>query len=146
MERTAGVQAYYAESAERLGRVYESVSFESVHEALLDLLPEAPARALDIGAGTGRDAAALARRGFTVDAVEPVAELRDLAGRLHPGSGVTWRAGALPGIPGLQGPVRRRPAVRGVDAPAAGGTAPRHGAPGRTARPRRHPADHPAAR
>ncbi|WP_323184041.1 hypothetical protein [Streptomyces canus] len=40
MERTAGVQAYYAESAERLGRVYESVSFESVHEALLDLLPE----------------------------------------------------------------------------------------------------------
>ncbi|WP_406158763.1 class I SAM-dependent methyltransferase [Streptomyces canus] len=102
MERTAGVQAYYAESAERLGRVYESVSFESVHEALLDLLPEA--RALDIGAGTGRDAAALALRGFTVDAVEPLAELRDLAGRLHPGSGVTWRAGALPEIPGLQGP------------------------------------------
>jgi 2-polyprenyl-3-methyl-5-hydroxy-6-metoxy-1,4-benzoquinol methylase len=104
MERTTGVQAYYAESAERLGRVYESVSFESVHEALLDLLPEAPARALDVGAGTGRDAAALARRGFTVDAVEPVAELRDLAERLHPGSGVTWRAGALPEIPGVQGP------------------------------------------
>ncbi|WP_323184380.1 class I SAM-dependent methyltransferase [Streptomyces canus] len=46
----------------------------------------------------------MARRGFAVDAVEPVAELRDLAERLHPGSGVTWRAGALPEIPGLQGP------------------------------------------
>ena len=56
MERTTGVQAYYAESAQRLGRVYESVSFESVHEALLDLLPEPPARALDVGAGTGRSA------------------------------------------------------------------------------------------
>ncbi|MDH6550225.1 ubiquinone/menaquinone biosynthesis C-methylase UbiE [Streptomyces sp. SAI-041] len=56
MERSTGVQAYYAESAERLGRVYESVSFEDVHGALLDLLPPAPARVLDVGAGTGRDA------------------------------------------------------------------------------------------
>ncbi|MFJ9148810.1 class I SAM-dependent methyltransferase [Streptomyces sp. NPDC102270] len=104
MERTTGVQAYYAESAERLGRVYESVSFEAVHGALLDLLPEAPARVLDIGAGTGRDAAALAGRGYTVDAVEPVAELRRVAERLHPGSGVSWRAGALPEIPGVRGP------------------------------------------
>ncbi|MCF0080386.1 class I SAM-dependent methyltransferase [Streptomyces lomondensis] len=106
MERTsgAGVQAYYAESAERLATVYESVSFESVHEALLDLLPEPPARVLDVGAGTGRDAAALAGRDFTVDAVEPVTELRRVAERLHPGTGVTWRAGALPELHGVQGP------------------------------------------
>ncbi|MEW2559026.1 MULTISPECIES: class I SAM-dependent methyltransferase [Streptomyces] len=104
MERSTGVQAYYAESAERLGEVYESVSFEDVHGALLDLLPEAPARVLDVGAGTGRDATALAGRGYTVDAVEPVAELRRVAERLHPGSGVTWRPGALPEIPGVRGP------------------------------------------
>lgn len=104
MERTTGVQGYYAESAERLGKLYESVSFEAVHGALLDLLPEPPARVLDVGAGTGRDAAALAGRGYTVDAVEPVAELRQVAERLHPGSGVNWRAGALPEIPGVRGP------------------------------------------
>ncbi|MFD5406595.1 class I SAM-dependent methyltransferase [Streptomyces griseorubiginosus] len=104
MEQSTGVQAYYAESAERLGEVYESVSFEDVHGALLDLLPEAPARVLDVGAGTGRDATALAGRGYTVDAVEPVAELRRVAERLHPGSGVTWRPGALPEIPGVRGP------------------------------------------
>jgi 2-polyprenyl-3-methyl-5-hydroxy-6-metoxy-1,4-benzoquinol methylase len=104
MERTTGVQGYYAESAERLGRVYESVSFEAVHGALLDLLPTAPARVLDVGAGTGRDAAALAGRGYTVDAVEPVPELRRVAERLHPGSGVSWRPGALPEIPGVRGP------------------------------------------
>ncbi|MEU6915864.1 class I SAM-dependent methyltransferase [Streptomyces olindensis] len=100
----AGVQAYYAESAERLATVYESLSFESVHGALLDLLPEPPARVLDVGAGTGRDAAALAGRGFTVDAVEPVTELRRVAQRLHRGSGVTWRADALPALHGVQGP------------------------------------------
>lgn len=98
------MQAYYAESAERLGEVYESVSFEEVHGALLDLLPKAPARVLDVGAGTGRDATALAGRGYTVDAVEPVAELRRVAERLHPGSGVAWRPGALPEIPGVRGP------------------------------------------
>ncbi|MGW2317370.1 class I SAM-dependent methyltransferase [Streptomyces sp. NPDC001680] len=105
MERTsgAGVQVYYAESAERLGSVYETVSFESVHKALLDLLPDVPARALDVGAGTGRDAAALAGRGFLVDAVEPVAELRRVAARLHPDPGVTWREGALPELHSVQG-------------------------------------------
>lgn len=96
----AGVQAYYAESAERLATVYESVRFESVHGAL----PESPARVLDVGAGTGRDAAALAGRGFMVDAVEPVTELRRVAERLHQGTGVTWRAGALPSLHGVQGP------------------------------------------
>src|SRR3954452_1414966 len=63
MERTTGVQAYYAESAERLGRVYESVSFESVHEGLLDLLPKAAARALGVGAGAGGGGGAGRRRG-----------------------------------------------------------------------------------
>ncbi|MGQ3357308.1 MAG: class I SAM-dependent methyltransferase, partial [Phreatobacter sp.] len=67
--------AGYAEEAENLARQYESVTFEEVHAPLLHLLPLS-GRALDIGAGSGRDAAALAARGFAVTAVEPTAELR----------------------------------------------------------------------
>jgi protein-L-isoaspartate O-methyltransferase len=50
---------------------YESVAAETVHGWLVDLLPNAPALVLDIGAGTGRDAAWLASRGLEVVAVEP---------------------------------------------------------------------------
>ncbi|NEB06003.1 methyltransferase domain-containing protein [Streptomyces sp. SID13726] len=102
-----------------------SVSFETVHEALLDLLPDPPARVLDVGAGTGRDAAALAGRGFAVDAVEPVAE------RPHLRSGVAWRTASLPEIPGVRGTVQRPSALRGVDGPAASGAVSRDAVPGR---------------
>ena len=52
-------------------RRYESVAAETVHGGLVDLLPIAPALVLDVGAGTGRDAAWLASRGLEVVAVEP---------------------------------------------------------------------------
>ena len=42
----------------------------------VNLLPRPPGRALDVGAGTGRDAAWLARLGFQVVAVEPSGVLR----------------------------------------------------------------------
>ncbi|MGW1409720.1 class I SAM-dependent methyltransferase [Streptomyces sp. NPDC002403] len=53
---------------------------------------------LDVGAGTGRDAAALAARGHDVVAVEPTAELREHARRLHTGSGIVWVDDALPDL------------------------------------------------
>ncbi|GHB75539.1 hypothetical protein GCM10010377_77400 [Streptomyces viridiviolaceus] len=93
-----GVQAYYARQAQRLGRHYESVTFDDVHGALLDLLPPAGARVVDVGAGTGRDAAALAARGYRVTAVEPVPELREVAQGLHTGDNLCWVADALPGL------------------------------------------------
>ncbi|SCG08174.1 hypothetical protein GA0115255_123563 [Streptomyces sp. Ncost-T6T-2b] len=55
-DSTAG----YAEAADALAVQYEQVTFEDVHRDVLHLLPSAPARILDVGAGTGRDAAALA--------------------------------------------------------------------------------------
>jgi protein-L-isoaspartate O-methyltransferase len=61
----------YAEEAESLIRQYESFSFADVHGAELHLIPPAPCRALDVGSGTGRDAAALAAMGHSVLAVEP---------------------------------------------------------------------------
>ncbi|MGX2997132.1 class I SAM-dependent methyltransferase [Streptomyces sp. JNUCC 64] len=103
--RTApGVQPYYARNAALLGRRYGGVSFEEAHGGVLDLLPPAPARALDVGAGTGRDAAALARRGYRVVAAEPVRELREVARGLYPAADVRWTASALPELPGLEGP------------------------------------------
>ena len=47
----------YAEQAQALIPQYEAVSFEHKNATLLHLLPTAPARVLDIGAGTGVDAA-----------------------------------------------------------------------------------------
>ncbi|OIJ64972.1 class I SAM-dependent methyltransferase [Streptomyces mangrovisoli] len=100
----AGVQPYYAHNAAALGQRYGSVAFEDVHGAVLDLLPPAPAKVLDVGAGTGRDAAALAARGYEVAAVEPVTELRQVAQRLHPDANIRWVQDALPDLSRPEGP------------------------------------------
>ncbi|GAB2688925.1 hypothetical protein GCM10010442_02380 [Kitasatospora kifunensis] len=93
--------AGYTVAARALAAQYEEVGFEQVHGRLLHLLPPAPARVLDLGAGTGRDAAALARLGHVVTAVEPTAALRAHGERLHAGSGVRWVDDALPELPEL---------------------------------------------
>jgi len=95
-ESTAG----YASIADQLVVQYEGISFEEVHGQILHLLPPA-GRALDIGAGTGRDAAALARRGFSVTAAEPTAEMAAHGQRLHAGLDITWIDDALPQLPVL---------------------------------------------
>src|SRR5262245_32603363 len=74
----------YPKEAETLTRQYESVRFVDVHRHVLHLIPRAPCDVLDIGAGTGRDASALAGMGHRVVAVEPTAEFRARAARLHP--------------------------------------------------------------
>ena len=53
----------YAEEAEDLFKRYESIPFADAHRAVLHLIPAVPGRVLDIGAGTGRDAAWFAGRG-----------------------------------------------------------------------------------
>ncbi|MFC7302766.1 class I SAM-dependent methyltransferase [Streptomyces monticola] len=98
------VQEYYARSAELLAERYEALRFEDVHDEVLPFLPTPPAGVADVGAGTGRDAAALASRGFTVTAVEPVPELRAVAQRLHADAAVTWLDDALPALSRLTGP------------------------------------------
>lgn len=86
----------YAEQSVSLIPQYEAISFEHCHAAKLHLLPSAPGRVLDIGAGTGRDAAWFAERGHSVLAVEPTAELRVAAMALHPSSSIEWLDDALP--------------------------------------------------
>jgi SAM-dependent methyltransferase len=62
---------WYDANVQDVSRRYESVAAETVHGWLVDLLPNAPAVVLDVGAGTGRDAAWLVSRGLEVVAVEP---------------------------------------------------------------------------
>ena len=50
----------YAEEAEELVKRYESIPFVEKHHMVLHVIPSAPCRVLDIGAGTGADAAYLA--------------------------------------------------------------------------------------
>ncbi|WP_342240375.1 class I SAM-dependent methyltransferase [Inquilinus sp. OTU3971] len=88
----------YAEEADRLVRQYESLSFADVHGSVFHLVPPSPARVLDIGAGTGRDAAAFAAMGHEVIAVEPTAALRLQAATLHPSSRIEWIDDGLPEI------------------------------------------------
>ena len=68
---------YYDRYAEKFAARYDSVSFEAVHPFLLHFLPESGC-ALDVGAGSGRDARALTNRGLSVTAIEPAAGLRQL--------------------------------------------------------------------
>jgi SAM-dependent methyltransferase len=93
--RRAGNEGY-AEEAETLTRQYESVRFVDVHGPVLHLLPTTPSRVLDIGAGTGRDAAALAAMGHRVVAVEPTQSFRDRAALLHPSPRIEWAEDYLP--------------------------------------------------
>lgn len=89
---------WYDANAADVSRRYESVAAETVHGWLVDLLPAAPALVLDVGAGTGRDAAWLASRGLEVVAVEPSAAMHAAGLRLHPSPSIRWVVDTLPGL------------------------------------------------
>ena len=95
--RVSGTEGYGETAAER-ARQYESIGFADVHANILHLFPTAPSQIIDIGAGTGRDAAAFAERGHSVTAVEPTAELRAEAERLHARWPITWIDDSLPDL------------------------------------------------
>ena len=86
----------YADEAPELLKRYESISFADAHAPVLHLIPQAPCRVLDIGSGTGRDAAGLAALGHSVVAVEPTEELRRGAMLLHPSPMIEWLDDSLP--------------------------------------------------
>jgi hypothetical protein len=53
----------YDQDAEELAARCESIAFEEAHSGALDLVPERPGLVLDVGAGSGRDAAGFAGHG-----------------------------------------------------------------------------------
>jgi hypothetical protein len=94
----SGTEGYAAE-AEALVAQYESLSFADVRRPVRHLFPTAPCGVVDIGAGTGRDAAGFTALGHRVVAVEPTAELRTRAASLmRPGGAMilSLRYGPVP--------------------------------------------------
>lgn len=92
----------YDSDAEAFAEQYEQVDFEQIHGHWLDVLPTEPGDAIDIGAGSGRDAAALAARGWKVVAVEPSA-LGAIGARIHAGAGIRWLQDRLPLLSSVSG-------------------------------------------
>jgi SAM-dependent methyltransferase len=106
---------------------------------VLPLLPAAPASVIDIGAGTGRDAAWLAERGYRVVAVEPTEALRSRAIALHPSPAIEWIDDSLPALRARRRAaqaLRSGDADGGVDAPRRGGAPRRDGERRRAGRAR----------
>lgn len=97
-------RGYEKEAPELLQR-YEAVTFEQAHADLLDLIPPSRIRVLDIGAGTGRDAAWFAARGDDVTAIEPTHAMREGAIALHPEPNITWIDDHLPALASVRGRV-----------------------------------------
>jgi SAM-dependent methyltransferase len=89
---------HYEQYAPRLVEQYESLSFQDIHAGLLDLLPPPGATVLDVGAGSGRDAAWFAANGYDVVAVEPSDAMLAHARKLHPSSRIHWVSDSLPDL------------------------------------------------
>jgi SAM-dependent methyltransferase len=69
----------FSKNVPQLVTRYESLAFEDVHAALLDLFPGSGATILKAGSGSGRDAAWFASHGYDVVAVEPSDAMLTLA-------------------------------------------------------------------
>ncbi|MEV0641543.1 methyltransferase domain-containing protein [Streptomyces sp. NPDC050619] len=94
----AEILAYYAEGKEdaRLRQGTGRLEFWRTQDVLRRLLPDAPARVLDVGGGSGVHAQWLARDGYEVDLVDPVPLHLEQAARLP---GVTARPGDARALP-----------------------------------------------
>ena len=94
------VIAVYNERAHALAERYEAVSSEAMFAEVLSAIPRpgVDRLALDIGAGTGRDAAWLSGLGYQVVAAEPAAAMMQVATALHGDAGIRWIDDALPGL------------------------------------------------
>ena len=88
----------YGEETEALFERFERISFADLHGQVLALIPAAPGRILDIGAGSGRDATGFAALGYGVVAVEPVEGLRLRAAAAHPSPRIECLDDSLPNL------------------------------------------------
>jgi SAM-dependent methyltransferase len=86
--------AFYARHAEAIAAGAEAT--QSAVSRHFDAVFPQPGRVLDVGAGSGRDMAELARRGHAAYGLEPSAALRALAAERHPSLAARLRDASLP--------------------------------------------------
>lgn len=88
--------SFYSDNATTLFDQYQSLSFDVVHQSWLSSINLSKYKtALDIGAGSGRDALALHDFGLCVTAIEPAKTLMNKGVELT-GDKVTWKSDILP--------------------------------------------------
>jgi SAM-dependent methyltransferase len=87
---------YEAHHSNELETRYENPSLVGLHDWFADIIPERPSLCLDIGAGTGRDAAWLASKGNEVVAVEPSSAMSNIGKRIHHHPDIQWESDRLP--------------------------------------------------
>jgi SAM-dependent methyltransferase len=87
---------WYDDHATDLIRQYEAIDPAKLYRWLLGLIPEARGTVLDIGAGTGRDAAWFAGQGHDVVAVEPSSRMRAEGQHIHTDPRIRWIDDQLP--------------------------------------------------
>ncbi len=90
---------YFNDNAAELTAFYNSLDRGAVHAELIKRLPQGPLKMLDVGAGSGADAAYFADRGHTVVAAEPARKLRDIANKNFKNKNIKWSAARLPSLP-----------------------------------------------
>lgn len=88
----------YAENAQSLIEQWQDISFAEHHQPIMHLVPTQPSCILDVGAGIGTDAAALAAMGHSVIAVEPVDAFRVAGIRQHSSTRIEWLDDSLPDL------------------------------------------------
>jgi len=89
---------HYSDQAQHYFSLYNSVDAENVHGDWHAFLhTTTPGTALDVGAGSGRDANWLANKGWHVVAAEPADKLRTLAEK-NAHRNVTWCNASLPDL------------------------------------------------
>ncbi len=93
---TETVEEWYEVNADFITEEFEQLEFKKLHATLLNHMPQNPCSILDIGSGSGRDAAGLAELGHKLIAVEPSNALRARAQLLHQHSRITWVDDKLP--------------------------------------------------
>ena len=91
----------YDKNPTKFSEIYEAVKFEEAHSQILHFIPKS-GNALDIGAGSGRDANWLSKNGLNTTACDISLPMIKEAQRIHKDSEINWKNSSLPKLEGIE--------------------------------------------